>query len=304
MTDTLAQEVGNLLKANKLTLGTVESATGGLISHLITEVSGSSDYYQGSVTSYSNELKMKLVGVKKETLEKYGAVSAQVAEEMAESGRKALGVDICISDTGIAGPTGATPGKPIGLFYIGLAHKEGSFNRKYIFKGDRKQNKVQAATAALSWLREFLQGRDQSPQISPIIQIKEVVTSFIESENKILILRSSARVGTFQDKWGGISGSIEKSGDEQALIEIIQQTGLSDKEIKLIAKGQPLEVLDEKLKIKWIVHPYLFYTRYSYKIKMDREHMESKWITPEELDDYPTVPKLKEALSAVYQRKR
>jgi nicotinamide-nucleotide amidase len=154
----LAREIGELLKAHKLTLGAVESATGGLISSFITDVSGSSDYYEGSITTYSNEIKMKLAGVKKQTLDKYGAVSSQVAQEMAEGGRKALGVDICVADTGIAGPTGATKNKPVGLFYLGLSHKDGTFSRKHIFSGTREQNKEQAAITALTWLKEYLTG--------------------------------------------------------------------------------------------------------------------------------------------------
>jgi nicotinamide-nucleotide amidase len=156
----LAAEIGLLLRQKGLTLGAVESATGGLISHLITNVSGSSDYYQGSVTSYSNELKMKLIGVKSETLQKYGSVSPQVAEEMASGGRKVLGVDICLADTGIAGPAGATSGKPVGLFYIGLSHRGGTYSRLHIFHGDREENKLLAAETALSWLKKYLTSLD------------------------------------------------------------------------------------------------------------------------------------------------
>jgi nicotinamide-nucleotide amidase len=152
----LEEETGNLLRQKALTLGAVESATGGLISHLITNVPGSSDYYKGSVTSYSNEAKNKIVGVKKNTLEKYGAVSHQVAEEMAVGGRKLLGVDICLADTGIAGPGGETPGKPVGLFYLGLAHRGGVFSQRHEFHGNREQNKRSAAEAALKWVREYL----------------------------------------------------------------------------------------------------------------------------------------------------
>ena len=154
--DNLASDVGDLLRQKGLTLGAVESATGGLISHLITNVSGSSDYFKGSITSYSNEAKMKVVGVKEDTLGKYGAVSPQVAEEMAEGGRRVLDVDICIADTGIAGPSGATPGKPVGLFYIGLSHHGGTNSRKHNFQGDREQNKIAATQAALNWLKEYL----------------------------------------------------------------------------------------------------------------------------------------------------
>ena len=152
----LAQEVGNLFRQKGLTLGIVESASGGLISHLITNVPGSSDYYKGSITAYSNEVKIKVLGVKEDTINKYGAVSAQVAEEMAQGGRKILASDICLADTGIAGPSGATPGKPVGLFYIGLSHQAGTYSRKHNFQGDRGQNKLDAAEAALGWLKEYL----------------------------------------------------------------------------------------------------------------------------------------------------
>ena len=152
----LEQEVGNLLRQKGLTLGAVESATGGLISHLITNISGSSDYYKGSITAYSNEIKIKVVGVKADTINKYGAVSHQVAEEMAEGGRRVLASDICLADTGIAGPTGATPGKPVGLFYIGLSHRGGTYSQKHCFQGNREQNKRTAAEAALGWLKEYL----------------------------------------------------------------------------------------------------------------------------------------------------
>ena len=154
----LEQEIGNLLRQKGLTLGVVESATGGLISHLITNIPGSSDYYKGSITAYSNEAKIKIVGVKEDTINQYGAVSPQVAEEMAQGGRKVLAADICLADTGIAGPAGATPGKPLGLFYIGLSHRAGTYSRKHNFRGNREQNKQDAAEAALGWLKEYLIG--------------------------------------------------------------------------------------------------------------------------------------------------
>ncbi len=150
------EEVGALLLKKGLTLGVVESASGGLVSHLITNVPGSSDYYKGSVTAYSNEVKVRVVGVKEETLYQYGAVSPEVAKEMAQGGRKILGVDICLADTGIAGPGGAAAGKPVGLFFVGLAHGAKTLTRKYNFKGDREQNKKSAAEAALGWLKEYL----------------------------------------------------------------------------------------------------------------------------------------------------
>lgn len=160
VTVALEQEVGDLLQLKGLTLGIIESATGGLLSHLITSVPGSSNYYKGSVTAYSNAVKIKVVGVNEDTINRYGAVSNQVAEEMARGGKKLLAVDVCLSDTGIAGPGGITPEKPVGLFYLGLAHQGESHSRKHIFKGNREQNKESAAGAVLSWLKDYLLSLD------------------------------------------------------------------------------------------------------------------------------------------------
>lgn len=148
--------IGALLREKRLTLGVVESATGGLISHLITNVPGSSNYFKGSITAYANTTKRKLAGVKASTLTRYGAVSPQVAVEMAEGGRRALVADICIADTGIAGPGGSTLEKGVGLFYIGLAHKNSTLSRKFQFQGSREEIKQKAARAALNWLKDYL----------------------------------------------------------------------------------------------------------------------------------------------------
>ncbi len=152
----LEQQLLRLLDQKGLSIGTVESATGGLIAARLTSVPGASKHFKGSLVTYHNEVKMRLAGVKYETLLAYGAVSAQVAEQMAAGGRKALGVDICLSDTGIAGPGGETSDKPVGLFFIGLATPEGAWNRKFIFKGDRNACREAAVAAALKWAVEYL----------------------------------------------------------------------------------------------------------------------------------------------------
>ncbi len=139
-----------------LTIGTVESATGGRIADRITNVPGSSDYFKGSVVAYSNEVKTNVVGVKKETIENYGAVSSQIAIEMAQGGRELLDVDMCISDTGIAGPSGGSSEKSVGLFYIGLASEQESLSQKHVFSGNREENKKDAAEAALDMLKQHL----------------------------------------------------------------------------------------------------------------------------------------------------
>ena len=143
-------------RGKRLTISTAESATGGRLADRLTNVPGSSDYFLGSAVAYSNEAKINLLGVKKKTLEKEGAVSPRTAIEMAEGGRRLLGTDICLSTTGIAGPSGASPQKPLGLFYIGLAAGDKSLSQKHTFSGNREENKRDAAEAALSLLKQYL----------------------------------------------------------------------------------------------------------------------------------------------------
>lgn len=153
------EDIGTRLLDRGLTIGTVESATGGLISHLITNVPGSSHFYKGSIIAYSNEIKTGVVGVRHESIQLHGAVSPQVAEEMAAGGRRLLGVDICLADTGVAGPGGGTAEKPVGLFYLGFSYSGGTYSRRHLFEGERLQNKQRAAEAALQWLKDFLTGK-------------------------------------------------------------------------------------------------------------------------------------------------
>lgn len=127
-----------------------------------------------------------------------------------------------------------------------------------------------------------------------------MVTCFLESDGRVLLLRRSGKVGTYQGRWAAVSGYIEKTADEQALIEIAEETGLGGQDIELLKRGEPLEVRDEKLGIKWLVHPYLFQVKNRDRVSIDWEHEEARWIEPGEMDDYPTVPKLKEALARVY----
>ena len=156
------EEIGRLIREQQirtgklLTIGTVESATGGRIADRITDVPGSSDYFKGSVVAYSNEVKIAVVGVRKASIDKYGAVSEQTAREMAQGGRRVLKVDICISDTGIAGPSGGSPEKPVGLFFVGLAAEDECLCQKHIFSGSREENKRDATNAALEMLKQYL----------------------------------------------------------------------------------------------------------------------------------------------------
>ena len=152
-------KIGLLLCARCLTLATAESCTGGLISHRITNVAGSSDYYLGGVVAYSNEAKMALLNVPAGLLAQYGAVSRETVLEMTRGARQALRADIAISVSGIAGPGGGTDGKPVGTVWVGLAAPDGDWARLHHFAGDRQQNKASSAEAALQMLVEYLEGK-------------------------------------------------------------------------------------------------------------------------------------------------
>jgi len=134
-----------------------------------------------------------------------------------------------------------------------------------------------------------------------MLQEKRVVTCFLESDSEILILRRSEQVGSYQGRWAGVSGYIETTADEQALTEIAEETCLSQEDLKLIRKGKPLPIEDKKLRVKWVVHPYLFHIKDRGKIKIDWEHKETRWIKPGDIDSYQTVPMLKETLARVYE---
>ncbi|HEX3043780.1 MAG TPA: competence/damage-inducible protein A [Bacillota bacterium] len=147
--DNLETVIGRLLKNSKYSLATAESCTGGLIAHRITNIPGSSDYFLGGVNSYSNELKVKLVDVPAETIQKYGAVSSETATAMAIGIRKKTGAGIGLAVTGIAGPGGGTPEKPVGLVYFAVSSNEGTTSESRIFPFDRIGNKEASAQAAL-----------------------------------------------------------------------------------------------------------------------------------------------------------
>lgn len=160
-TTSMEETVSQLLKKKNLTLATAESCTAGLVADRITNVLGSSEYFIGGVVAYSNEVKKLICGVKQETLKRYGAVSKETALEMANGIKQCYKTDIGLSVTGIAGPSGATKGKPVGLVYLGIAAKFITGGLQYeerIFSGNRRMIKEQASFAALDFLRRTLGG--------------------------------------------------------------------------------------------------------------------------------------------------
>lgn len=155
--ESLEQIVGNLLRTKKQTLSTAESCTGGYISHLITSIPGSSQYYVGSVISYSYEIKETELGVQKKLLDTEGAVSKAVVEQMAKAIREKYKTDYSISASGIAGPDGGTPEKPVGTVWIAIATPEKVISEKFLFGNNRKRNIEKTANAALNMLRKELE---------------------------------------------------------------------------------------------------------------------------------------------------
>ncbi len=152
----LEEVIGQLLKEKGKTVSTAESCTGGYISHLITSISGSSEYYKGSIISYSNEIKTAKLNVPKNILDTHGAVSEEVVTLMAENARKNLNTDYAIAVSGIAGPDGGTEDKPVGTVWIAVASKDKTTTQKFRFGGNRKQNIERTSLISLNMLREIL----------------------------------------------------------------------------------------------------------------------------------------------------
>jgi nicotinamide-nucleotide amidase len=154
--ESLAEVIGKLLISRSASLAVAESCTGGYISHMITSVPGSSSYYKGGITAYSNEAKHKMLGVNAAVIEEFGAVSEQVVCEMASGARELLKADYSIATSGIAGPGGGTENKPVGTVWIAVADNSGIKAEKYIFGDNRERNIIRSSQTALQMLRKKL----------------------------------------------------------------------------------------------------------------------------------------------------
>lgn len=156
MIENIEEKVGQELRKRGWRLAVAESCTGGLIGDRITNISGSSTYYLGSITAYAYRAKVRLLGVSWDTLEQYGAVSEETIREMALGIRHVLAADVGLAVSGIAGPTGGTPTKPVGYTWIGLSTTKGIWTLQHTAGGDRIGNKQEIAQLALEFLYEFL----------------------------------------------------------------------------------------------------------------------------------------------------
>ena len=152
------ESIKKILSERKLTISAAESCTGGRVSDHITNISGSSAYFLGGVVAYGNQAKIALLGVDEKSLEDHGAVSCEVAEEMAVGCRRAFRSDIAVSTTGVAGPTGGTPSKPVGLVWFGVSDGDRTITDRVIFSGDRESIKEEASVHALDLVLRFLGG--------------------------------------------------------------------------------------------------------------------------------------------------
>ncbi len=155
--ESLEAVAGRLLRQRELKLATAESCTGGLIADRITDVPGSSDYFVGGFVAYAYEAKVASLGVSWDTLKTYGAVSRETVLEMARGARRVLEADLAIAISGIAGPAGGLPEKPVGTTWIGLVTPEGEQTQVFYWKGNRRENKELSAEAALKMLIEYLE---------------------------------------------------------------------------------------------------------------------------------------------------
>lgn len=156
MVDNPEYQIGEILRTRGWQLAVAESCTGGLISHRITNVAGSSDYYLGGVTAYAYKAKEQLLGVLHETLTDYGAVSQETVVEMAAGVRSVLGADVSISASGIAGPGGGLPHKPVGTVWIGICTPDGIWAKVFLFSGGRTEVKEKSAEESLQALHRYL----------------------------------------------------------------------------------------------------------------------------------------------------
>ena len=158
--NSLSEQLGGLLRSKGLLMGTAESCTGGRIANMVTLVAGSSDYFVGGVVSYSNEVKHNVLGVSEDSLRVHGAVSREVVEQMAQGAIRTLGCDCSVATSGVAGPGGGSPEKPVGTVWIAAALKEQVVSHCYHFGTVRAENIQSAADTALTMLLELLQKSD------------------------------------------------------------------------------------------------------------------------------------------------
>ncbi len=247
--DTLAQQLGQLLKARGQTVATAESCTGGLIGDRLTDVPGSSAYFLGGAIVYANSAKQRLLGVSQTTLQQHGAVSEAVAIEMAAGARRLFDADYALSATGVAGPDGGTPDKPVGLVYIGLAMREGAWARRHVWSGDRRDNKTQTVDAALTWLIEHLTESATAPIVAPVVPTPRAVSkhnALREPSEVEAMFAHNGKVRVLRFTWKGRSWPVVSQGRQR-------DTGGELRTLVMTTRDRVYELLYERSTEKWFV---------------------------------------------------
>jgi 8-oxo-dGTP diphosphatase len=173
-----------------------------------------------------------------------------------------------------------------------------TLSKQHILHGNREENKRDAARIALNLLKDYVVSRIDNLHESSS-GADRVVTCFLEHDGKVLLLKRSDEVRAYKGLWAGVSGYITTDTMQQAYTEIREETGLTEKDITLSSRGEPLEIVDRETDHTWIVHPFLFHIDSPDRIKTDWEHSETQWINPEEISHYTTVPGLKQTLERV-----
>ncbi|MBL8097065.1 MAG: CinA family protein [Anaerolineales bacterium] len=248
-TDSLAHQLGDLLKARGQTVVTAESCTGGLIGDLITDVSGSSAFFLGGAIVYANSAKQRLLGVSQATLLQHGAVSEATAIEMAAGARRLFDADYALSATGIAGPDGGTPEKPVGLVYIGLAMREGAWARRCEWSGDRQENKRQSADAALTWLIEHLKESAASATVAPVVPAPRGApkhNAIREPSEVEAMFAHNGKVRVLRFTWKGRSWPVVSQGRQR-------DTGGELRTLVMTTRDRVYELMYERSSEKWFV---------------------------------------------------
>ncbi len=277
-----SKDLFELLRRKKKKIFVVENSTGGFISSFIVKQKGASQVFEGGIFPYSHRMKKRFGADIKE----FGAVSEKCVLSLAEKWMEESGADICVSESSILGPTGGTQEKPVGLSFTAVVSKKGRYTYVNLFRGSR--NTIMHKVAAFSFFAVI------NHIIGWELEKREVSSTFLEYEGKILVMRRSGKVGSYRGMWGVASGHVEEGETpvETAIKEVKEETGVSTEKIKELISSSPFELSDAKLGIRWEINPFRAVLREKPKVKIDWEHTEFKWIPPKKIVELKTAPLL------------
>ncbi|MCS7213385.1 MAG: CinA family protein [Candidatus Calescibacterium sp.] len=280
-----AQELVGLLHYKKLKIAFVECSVGGFLSYNIVKRKGASKIFIGSIVPYSYDMKNYF-----DFNSPKGAVSEEFVDVCAEKFISISGADVVVCESSILGPDGGTPQKPVGLSFVSVRSKKGKTSFVNVFRGDRKRIMENIAAFCFSAAKNHIIGWD--------LETKEVSSTFVYYNGRILVMKRSRKVGTYKGMWGVASGHIEKGETslQTAFKELEEETSMKKEFIKEMIQGSPFEFVDPKIRIRWVIHPFLAISAISPVefVKIDWEHTSFKLIRPSELNKLRTAPMIYE----------